>query len=148
MEIVDINNDGIADRSDIYRHSISDIAFLSGPAGSTPTASQQSNNLFAPGPLSPGQKLRLGYILTDYDNGYTFNETRTPLSGSDNQNHNGASNLNFPGTGFKNDGEIQGMMLLFRGEKIWPGAGVVFINNPFPAGSNCTWDALNQKLGQ
>jgi len=89
----------------------------------------------------------LGYILTDYVNNFTFNETRTTLSADDFLEHNGSLNLNFIGQGFKNDGETQNTMFMFRGKKLWSGAGVVFINNEFPVGSTCSWDALNQQLG-
>ncbi len=144
MAIVDSNNDGKADRSDIYPHTISNISFLAGPAGSTLIASPQLNNLFASGPLPPGQTLRMGYILTEYDNKFTFNETRTPLDANDNSLHI-SLNTNYPGRGFQNDGDTQNMMYNFRTYKMWSGEGVIFINTEY--NGSCTFDALNQKLG-
>lgn len=144
MAIVDSNNDGKADRSDIYPHTISNISFLAGPAGSTLIASPQLNNLFASGPLPLGQKLRMGYILTEYANKFTFNETRTPLDANDNSLHF-SLNTNYPGRGFQNDGDTQNMMYSFRTYKMWSGEGVIFINPEY--NGSCTFDALNQKLG-
>lgn len=143
MAIVDSNGDGIADRSDIYPHTISNISFLSGPAGMGYLDASVSNTLFAPGPLPTGQLLRLGYILTDYTNGYAFSETRTGQNG-DPWPHT-ANNKNYPGTGFRNDGDTWSMMYTFRGTKMWWGEGVIFINQEY--NGSCTWDALHQKLG-
>jgi hypothetical protein len=146
MNIVDSNSDGKADRSDIYPHTISDIAFLSGPVNTTLVASPQENTLFAAGPLLPGQKLRLGYILTDYTNNFTFHETRARQTANDEFDHI-SLDTNITGRGFRNDGDTQDRMYTFRNAdtKLWSGQGVIFINKEY--NGTCTFDALNQKLG-
>jgi hypothetical protein len=144
MAIVDSNGDGIADRSDIYPHTVSNIAFLAGPAGAGTLDASASSTLFAAGPLPPNQKLRLGYILTDYTNSYAYNETRTGQNG-DPFSHVATNNRNFTGSGFQNDGDTQSGMFAFRGIKMWGSEGVIFINPEY--NGTCTWDALNQKLG-
>jgi len=144
MAIVDSNAGGIADRSDIYRHTISNISFLGGPATAGTLNAATSNNLFAAGPLQPGQLLRMGYILTDYANRYAINENRTGLGG-DPYTHATVNNKNFPGTAFQNDWYTQDVMFSFRGQNMWWGSGVIFINTEY--NGTCTWDALNQLLG-
>jgi hypothetical protein len=144
MAIVDSNGDGIADRSDIYPHKISDIAFLGGPANAGTLNAAASNNLFAAGPLQPGQVLRMGYILTDYSSRFAINEIRTGLYG-DPFTHATGDNRNYPGTGFLNNWETQNSMFSFLGHNMWWGTGVIFINTEY--NGTCTWDALNQLLG-
>lgn len=143
MAIVDSNNDGISDKSDIYPHTINNISFLTGPAGAGTLDATTSHTLFAAGPLPTGQKLRMGYILTDYNNRYAFTETRTG-QGGDPFSHPTA-NRNFPGTGFRNDVDGWSSMYNFRRTKMWWGEGVIFINPEY--NGTCTSDALNQKLG-
>ena len=147
MAIVDtsVPPDGKADLSDIYPHDINNISFLGGPATAGTLNAAASNNLFAAGPLHPGQFLRMGYILTDYANSYAFNEIRTGLNG-DPFSHATVNNKFFPnGEGFRNDWDIQTTMFSFRGINMWSGVGTVFINTEY--NGTCTWDALNQKLG-
>ena len=149
MAIVDSNADGIADKSDIYPHAISNISFLAGPAEAEVLDTSASNTLFASGPLATGQMLRLGYILTDYANRYAINEIRTGQNG-DPWPHAPTNNRIFYGTGFRNDATGWGMMFAFRDIKMWWGTSVIFINKEYleyPSGKSCTWDALNQKLG-
>lgn len=144
MAIVDSNADGIADLSDIYPHNINNISFLGGPATAGTLNAAASNNLFAAGPLQPGQMLRMGYFLTDYSYRYAISESRTSLGG-DPFTHGTVNNINFPGTGFQNDWNTQGFMYAFRGQNMWWGSGVIFTNKNY--NGTCTWDALNQKLG-
>jgi len=54
----------ISNESDIYPHAISNISFLAGPAGAGTLDASASNTLFAAGSIQPGDKWRLGYILT------------------------------------------------------------------------------------
>lgn len=143
MAIVDSNADGIADKSDIYPHTITNISFLGGPADVGTLNAATSNNLFAAGPLQPGQILRMGYILTDYANRYAIYEIRTGLNG-DPFSHIPV-NENFSGTGFLNDWNTQDLMYSFRGQNMWWGGGVIFINTEY--NGTCTFDALNQLLG-
>lgn len=144
MAIVDSNHDGIADRSDIYRHTITNISFLGGSANAGTLNAATSNNLFAAGPLQPGQLLHMGYILTDYSYRYAINENRTGLGG-DPFTHGTVNNNNFSGTGFQNYWNTQDMMFSFRGQNMWWGAGTIFINTEY--NGTCTLDTLNQKLG-
>lgn len=150
MAIVDSNGDGIADRSDIYPHSISNISFLAGSAGAGTLDASVASTLFASGPLATGQMLRMGYILTDYANRYAVNESRAGQNG-DPWPHVAINNRIFSGTGFRNDGNGWSGMFGLRGNKIWWGNGAVFINADYPhtGGTEpiCSWDALNQKLG-
>ena len=148
MAIVDSNSDGIADKSDIYPHTISNISFLAGSADSGTLDATTSNTLSAPGPLASGQMLRMGYILTDYANRYAINEIRTGQNG-DPWPHVATNNRIFPGTGFLNDATSWSSMFTFRNAdtKMWWGTSVIFVNKEYPLGSNCSWDALNQKLG-
>ena len=143
MAIVDSNLDGIADRSDIYPHTITNIAFLGGPANAGTLNAAASNNLFAAGPLQPGNLLRMGYILTDKANRYAISETRTGSNGDPFPHLQG--NSNYPGTGFVNDWDAWSGMFSFRGQNMWWGSGVIFTNKVY--NGTCTWAALNQKLG-
>ena len=148
MTIVDSNKDGIADLSDIYPHTISNISFLAGPAGGEGALDASvSSTLFASGPLPTGQSLRMGYILTDYTNSYAFNETRTGQNG-DLFPHPAKNSISYSGKGFRNDSIMQSDMFGFRGIKLWGSGGVIFINQMYNSdSSNCTFDKLNQKLG-
>jgi hypothetical protein len=146
MAIVDSNGDGNADRSDIYPHAISNISFLGGSAGAGALDASTSNTLLAVGPLQTAQKLRMGYILTDYATRYAYNEIRTGQNG-DTFQHSLLNIKNYTGQGFRNDMFTQNSMFMFRGNYMWWGASVIFINTEYPAGSSCTWDALNQLLG-
>lgn len=141
MAIVSTNNDGIADKSDIYPHTISNITFLGGPATAGTLDATTSNTLFAAGPLQTGQMLRMGYILTDYSNRYAFHEIRTGQNG-DTWPHSSLNNKNYPGAGFRNDGDAWGMMYSLRGKKMWWGEGVIFINQEYVG--SCSLDALNK----
>jgi hypothetical protein len=144
MAIVDSNHDGIADRSDIYYHNINNISFLGGPANASTLNAVASNNLFAAGPLPPGQLLRMGYILTNYAFRYAINENRTGLNG-DPYTHASVNNRMYAGTAFQNNWDTQESMYLFRGQNLWWGSGVIFINAEY--NGTCSWDALNQLLG-
>ena len=146
MAIVDSNSDGIADRSDIYPHTISNISFLAGSADTVSLDATASSTLSAPGPLATSEKLRLGYILTDYTNRYAFSEARTGPSGDPWPNST-ANNKQYSGTGFRNDATGWSSMFTFRSTdtKLWWGISVVFINKEF--NGTCTLEALNQKLG-
>lgn len=148
MAIVDSNGDGIADKSDIYPHSINNISFRAGPADVGTLDAGVSSTLFASGPLATGQMLRMGYILTDYANRYAVNEIRAGQN-SDLWFHQTTNNKIFPGTGFRNDATSWSSMFTFRktDTKMWWGTSVIFVNKEYPLGSSCTWDALNQKLG-
>ena len=145
MAIVDttVPPDGKADLSDIYQHTITNIAFLGGPANAGTLNAAASNNLFAAGPLQPGNLLRMGYILTDKANRYAISETRTGPNGDSFLHLQG--NSNYPGTGFVNDWDAWSGMFSFRGQNMWWGSGVIFTNKVY--NGTCTWAALNQKLG-
>jgi hypothetical protein len=129
--------------SDTSPHAISDISFLAAPAGATSLDPGSANNLSAAGPVSAGDMLRLGYILTDYTNSYAFRSTRLgntyypfPVT---------ANTQTYPGFAFRNEGATQSPMFAFRGKKMWGSNGVIFINSEY--NGTCTWDALKQKLG-
>jgi hypothetical protein len=143
LAIVDSHSNGIADRSDIYPHTISNVIFQSGPANAaTITASTSFNNLSATGPLQPGQMLRLGYILTDYANRYAFDEQWTNLSANDIWAAT-SSTTTFSGTGFTNQSDKgYSAMYTMRGSKVWWGSSVIYDNDAYPAGSSCDWNAL------
>lgn len=144
MAIVDSNGNGIADRSDIYPHTISNITFQGGPAEATTlTASPQQNNLSATGPLQPGQMQRLGYILTDYANRYAFDERWTNISAQDSWTTT-SSTTTFSGVGFVNQADGLSSMYTMRGQKMGWGASVIYVNDPYPANSLCDTDLLNQ----
>lgn len=144
MAIVDSNGDGIADRNDIYPHTISNISFLAGSADAVTLDATASSTLFAAGTLQTGQMLRMGYILTDYTNRFAISEARTE-PGGDPWPNSTANNKIFPGSGFRNDGNTWGNMFTFRGSKTWWGEGVIFINKEY--NGTCTWDALLAKYG-
>jgi len=145
MAIVDSNGDGIADKSDIYPHAISNIAFQSGPAGATLTTSPTQNNLYSNISVQPGQMLRLGYILTDYSNSYTYNETWTNLS-LDDMWEAEPNTTTYQGAGFQNQADKAfSSMYTIRGNKMWWGAGIVYENPSYSSGSTastCDWSTL------
>ncbi len=142
MAIVDSNNDQIADKSDIYPHIISNIAFQAGPAGATLTASSSHNNLFSNVLVQPGQWQRLGYILTEYSNSYTFDETWTNMS-EDDIWEVGETSVTQAGEGFIQQADKGfGEMYTIRGKKMWWGAGLVYDNQAYPSGSTCDWKNL------
>lgn len=135
----------LADKTDIYQHSISNITFQGGPANAvTITSSPQHNNLSAAGPLQPGQMLRLGYILTDYANRYAFDEQWTNLSVQDDWTTT-SSTTTFTGTGFVDQAGM-GLTSMYnmRGKKMGWGASIIYVNDPYPANSICDTDLLNQ----
>jgi len=129
---------------DVFPHSISNIYFKAGPANSsTLTATPADNNLSLSTAVAPGHMQRLGYILTDYQFGYTADELVTDLDIRDDWTFS-FENTILPGTGFPNqyDKGLGGMYSI-RGQKIWSGAGLIYDNENFPADSpDCTWDVL------
>lgn len=135
----------LADKTDIYPHTISNITFQGGPANAvTLSASPQQNNLAAAGPLQLGQMLRLGYILTDYANRYAFDEQWTNITAQDSWATT-SSTTTFSGVGFVNQSEMGlSSMYTMRGKLMGWGASVIYVNDPYPANSICDTDLLNQ----
>jgi hypothetical protein len=129
---------------DVFPHSISNIYYKAGAAGSTSlNATQANNNLMSAVAVEPGHMQRLGYILTDYQFGYTTDEQVTDLDSRDDWTLS-FDNTVLPGTGFPNQYDKGfGGMYTIRGQKMWWGAGVIYDNETYPVGSpDCSWDTL------
>lgn len=105
--------------TDTTPHLISDIAFLTGPAGSSSLNPVTTSNLFAAGPVQAGAMIRLGYILTDYSNSYIFRSTR--LGNTSFPYPVTTNTQTYPGAGFRNDRDTQNAMFAFRGKQMWGG---------------------------
>lgn len=143
---VDTNNDGIADRSDVYPHTISYVYANISPVGSTVPASPTAFDIYEDYPSLPGGLLRIGFVLSDYAFSYGVHEKwlkRDPNDTWDviDKDHQ------YPGTAVMNqtgpdDIDYYPYMYNMRGRKMWWGAGVIYDNNEYPSGSSCSWDDM------
>lgn len=138
LAITDTNNDGKADRTDIYPHNISNIGIQFGPAGSAPQATLQHNNLFSSPVLAPGQSRRLGYVLADYPINFGSIETWTKISSNDQFSDVIQQMSPFTGQGFiMQTGLGYGVMYKMRGIDMWWGAAIIFENSQYPDNAYC-----------
>lgn len=143
---VDTNNDGIADLSDVYPHTISYVYANISPVGSTVPASPTAFDIYEDYPSLPGGLLRIGFVLSDYAFSYGVHEKwlkRDPNDTWDviDKDHQ------YPGTAVMNqtgpdDIDYYPYMYNMRGRKMWWGAGVIYDNNEYPSGSSCSWDDM------
>jgi hypothetical protein len=126
--------------TDVYPHRISNIYYQ---PGTTNTASSSNFLLSSTANLEPGSGKRLGYILTDYYFSQSMDETVTNLNYNDTWELLYA-NIGTSAEGFVNQhnmGNMQGYsgMYNMRGYKMHGGAGVVYDNQEYPEGVDCSW---------
>ena len=123
------NHNGIFDETILFPSTINTIYFKAGASDmitDTPTA---ADSTLTGSSLLPGQKLRLGYILTDYNFDYAIDEVVS------------SQGVYFPNQVFQGAGfEYQwdrgfDMMYGIRGETMYNGAGAVYENDVYPPGS-------------
>lgn len=123
------NHNGIFDEAILFPSNINNIYFKAGAPGTITTAPTASDNTLTGSGLLPGQKLRLGYIFTDYSFDYAIDEVVSPQG------------VYFPSQVLQGEGfEYQwdrgfDMMYGIRGQAMYNGAGAVYENKIYPPGS-------------
>jgi hypothetical protein len=151
---VDSNHDGIPEW-DIYAHDLSDIYFKISSASDLKYASQTDYNFIIPS-LNPGDFTRAFYILTDYNFAYSSYETWINRDPRDPWVLQSTTPAFYSGTAIKNqtdyveDASVCAPLsapcyiswyptfLSYRGREEWGGAGIMFINNAYPQGTECS----------
>jgi hypothetical protein len=143
--IAAVGTDSLGDPlGDVFPHSISNIYYKAGQAGSTNlTATQADNNLMSAVAVEPGHMQRLGYILTDYQFSYSLDEQVTDLDSRDDWILTYENTIQ-SGSGFINQNDKgHGGMYTIRGTKMWWGAGMIYDNEDYPVGAaGCSMESL------
>lgn len=127
-----------------YGHNIYDIFVKDSSSASE--ASSSNYTFSSPSVLTGNSFRRLGYILTDYSFNYSVMEGWINTDPNDPWT-NIQSADQYPGTAVKNQTDADGTniwpgMYTIRGKKMWWGAGVIWVNEDYPAGSYCDWNTL------
>ena len=123
------NHNGVFDEEYLLPSALDTVYYKAGAPGTITTAPTASNNTLTGGGLLPGQKLRLGYILTGYSFDYAIDEIVSPP---------GVYFLSqvLQGAGFEYQWDRGfDMMYSIRGETMYTGAGVVYENATYPPDS-------------
>lgn len=159
---VDVNHDGIAygsNEADVYPHELLNVAVKLSSPDMPVLASQQSNDALIAS-LPPGQSVRMLYFLTDepqsagdYRFNYSINDEWRATDPQDFW-----ASLNQPGLYSGTAVKYQEEQLIcgdapcrvrlapsyypFRGTAMWWGSGLIVVNTPYPANTNCPLNAL------
>ena len=151
IALVDQNRDGIPEW-DIHWHAIKDIYIkISSPVASRPASSAEHD--FTVALLEPGQFTRAMYILSEPAFRYSMKSSWQPVDDSDGWMHLDTLH-SFAGTAvrkqtdyysipeicgsdsrcvfYSNPGQYE-----VRGNPMWWGGGIVYVNLPYPDGTVC-----------
>ncbi len=164
IDLVDANHNGIADEWDVYPHTLEDIYIkISSPAN--PQNASSANYDYYVSSLAANNFLRTIYILSDYKSNpddykfkYSFQNKWIGTNPQDYWTHVDMLNI-YDGTAIKNQIEYTDDPVLcndnppcyaripvpyysFRGANMWWGGGVIYINTPYPSGSQCSLDPI------
>ncbi|MBI5676508.1 MAG: hypothetical protein HZC48_11925 [Nitrospirae bacterium] len=149
------NNNGFADEWDVYAHDISNIYTRISPIGEPYYASPSSpNNSFVVPSLAAGTGVNGAFILTDY--GFNEHDYSTWVGrAGDPWQHSSVSGELWANPAIKNQTDYvedsatcaplsapcsiwwYPSFLEYRNYYIWWGGGLMYINNAYPAGSEC-----------
>lgn len=135
---VDTNGDPL---DDIFDHRLDNVSFWADASGRLNLPLDPVSKNLTTASVNPGEAKRLGYILTDYEFNYAFDEQVIPLDPRDNwlfwyitQIHSGTGFTNQAGKGFSG-------MYTIRGKKMWWGASLVYDLND-ESDALCGWETL------
>lgn len=155
IDLVDSSQpkDHIADLSDVNPHLLEDIYVKVSLSADPQAASASVYDTVVPS-LYPGEFKRVLYILSDYNFKYSFySNWKADPDYTDNWSHvktlhtlNGTAVKNQ--TDYTSDPDVCGndpscykyyypKYYSLRGNDMWWGGGIVFINSPYPADSSC-----------
>ncbi|MBA4373428.1 MAG: hypothetical protein C0402_11285 [Thermodesulfovibrio sp.] len=153
VTLFDKDKDGRADQWDVYSHDVQDIYIRFSPDNAPRDASPAEYN-YHYAKIDPGAHRRVLYILTDYQFSYgIYNKwLRTP-GGGDLWTHIDESFL-FPGHAVKDQTEVTSDPAIcgsrascpkvytptyytYRGTDMWWGAGLIYVNIPYPETAVC-----------
>ncbi len=134
---------------DPYPHDVADIYYKISAATATDSVSESLFTFQSSGILFTNSYRRLGFVLSDYDIQHSNQVLWLKTDPNDDWYY-----PHFPqtythnGTAVRNQIEPDGTyiypgMFTIRGNLMWAGAGIVYTNREYPAGSVCTWDALH-----
>ncbi len=152
---VDTNLNGIADEWDVYAHDMRNIYTRISPIDDPRYASPSSpDNSFVVPSLAAGAGVNGAFILTDY--GFNEHHYSTWIGkGGDPWPHSSGTSALWPNTAIKNQTDYvedpatcaplsapcsiwwYPTFLEYMNYYIWGGAGLMYINNAYPAGSEC-----------
>jgi len=143
VELVDANGDGTAyglAEWDVYLHDQKDIYIKFSPDTDPQYASPAEYNSYV-SYLSAGNFVRAVFILTDYQFNYSFYTSWVKKDTNDYWGHLDSLQV-YPGTAIKNQEDIYPGLFTIRGNDMWWGGGLIYINPPYPEGSACSYDSL------
>ncbi|MBI4688570.1 MAG: hypothetical protein HY756_12495 [Nitrospirae bacterium] len=132
---VDTDHNGIPEW-DIYPHNPTNSYIRFSSAANPQNASSTVYNYAVSNP-SAGASLRALYILSDYQFSYSNYTTWAKQDNLGLWTHVSATYLH-SGTAIKNQTEYYPVFHNFRSTDIWGGAGIIYINSPYPSNSECS----------
>jgi len=153
--LVDTNNDGIADLWDVYKHSQKDI-YVKISSQTDPKNASPTDYTFSIPALAAGGFARNFYILTDEHFSYSIVETWVNDNQSDPWSPLPSQARLYTGDAIKNQTDYVDSAALcspltapcyiwwypeflsYRNRDEWWGSGVMYINNAYPQGSECS----------
>ena len=151
------NNNGTADEWDVYPHTMENVYIkLSSLANPQQASTTVYDHVYTNQPT--GSLSRPLYILSDEWFNYSFYITRAATDGKDTWTHIPSEQL-YEGTAIKHQTEYTTDPVLcndnppcdhttvpdyytFRGTDMWWGGGMIFVNKPYPTGTECVLEAL------
>jgi hypothetical protein len=149
------NQNNIADEWDVYSHDMTDIYLKFSSPDHTGYASPADYDISIPF-LYGGDFVRAAYILTDYNFLYNSTQSVDSVDPGDPWSHPLSTSNLYSGIAIKNQMEYEEdpavcspmsapchiwwypTFLEYRGVNLWWGGGIMYINNAYPQGSECT----------
>ena len=149
------NHNNIADEWDVYAHHMTDIYFKFSSPDYPVYASPSDYDISIPS-IYAGDSVRVKYILTDYNFLYNSMQSMEGFDPEDPWSHSSSASNLHSGIAIKNQMEYEEdpavcspmsapchiwwypTFLEYRDISLWSGGGIMFINNAYPQGSECT----------
>jgi hypothetical protein len=147
IDLANPNNDGNY-LFDPYAYNINNIYFKAMSATDSSPASATNYTLQSTSTLPGGSFLRLGYILTDYNFKYSFDQNWLDADQADPFEEVEPAEF-YPGTAVMNQTDLNGnysypAMYNMRGNLMWGVSGIVYDNSAYPSNSVCSWSTIPQ----
>jgi hypothetical protein len=136
----------VPEEVDAYAYNIANI-FAKASSNTSASYASPTNYTFSSADLLTGGSFRrLGFILTDYSFKYSYREDWLETDPNNPWDNYWIAAI-YNGSAVKNQTDPDGtyeppQMYTFRGSKMWGGAGGIYINDPYPADSECDYGAV------